>query len=313
MNSTKQQDRILSGGISLPQWMKGRTESRYDFDDTTFSPPSHDDSFFYIRYPKTQSRSSVSQEYRPIDEVFGEQNINSSTNSVKVQDTQQQVTEEKKKNQKIDFSKHPLPCQPFVPTSTISKGNGTKPSLKTSLTDNLKITKSQGVDDGFHSEPALCGKSIVLVASQMMSNKFHETFSAEQAVSQPKKGSKSLPATPLTSPAGSPNSSPKARRRVPSNRYFTGASLQGSWILASIFGQSREIVTGKIEEEDETGTEVATAPPRSLTRKKSISSQNLTYIGSDEKSVGKPAAYSSVFKVKPSELREMNFWSPTSM
>ena len=95
---------------------------RYDFDDTTFSPPSHDDSFFYIRYPKTQSRSSVSQEYRPIDEVFGEQNINSSTNSVKVQDTQQQVTEEKKKNQKIDFSKHPLPCQPFVPTSTISKG-----------------------------------------------------------------------------------------------------------------------------------------------------------------------------------------------
>lgn len=98
---------------------------RCDFDDITFSPPSHDDSFFYIRYPKTQNRSSVSQEYRPIDEVFEEQNITSSTNNVKVQDTQQQQpTEEKKKNQEIDFSKHPLPCQPFIPsTLTANKGN----------------------------------------------------------------------------------------------------------------------------------------------------------------------------------------------
>lgn len=97
---------------------------RCDINDTTFSPPSHDDSFFYIPYPKTQNRSSVSQEYRPIDEVFGKQNITSSTNNVKVQDTQQQFTEEKKKNQEIDFSKHPLPCQPFIPsTSTANKGN----------------------------------------------------------------------------------------------------------------------------------------------------------------------------------------------
>lgn len=187
------------------------------------------------------------------------------------------------------------------------------------LTDNTNAVKSQGIEDGFHRESALCGKSIVLVASQMMSNKFHENFSAEQAGNQPKKGSKSLPATPLTSPSGSPNTSPKSRRRVPSNRYFTGPLLpdrekyQGGWILASIFGRSREIVTGKINEEDETSTEISAVPPRALTRKKSISSQNLTYIGSDEKSVDKSAVYSNVFQAKPSELREMNFWFPTSM
>ncbi|XP_003692082.1 uncharacterized protein LOC100872212 isoform X1 [Apis florea] len=312
MGSTRQ-DRSLSSGISLPQWMKGRTDSRFDFDETTFSPPSHDDSFFYIRYPKTQNRLSVSQDFRPIDEVFNEQNITPSTNNIKTQDTQQQIIEEKKKNQEIDFSKHPLSCQQFIPTT--NKGNDTKSSLKTS-TNNTKITKSQGIDDGFHGESALCGKSIVLVASQIMSNKLHENFSAEQADKQYKKGSKSLPATPLASPAGSPNSSPKTRRRVPSNRYFTSPFLldrekyQGGWILSSIFGQSREIVTGKIDEEDE--TDVSAPSLKAFARKKSISSQNLTYVGSDEKPVEKPA-FSNVFQAKPSELREMNFWSPTSM
>ncbi|CAK9824848.1 hypothetical protein ANTRET_LOCUS2951 [Anthophora retusa] len=329
MGSTRQQDRLLGGGISLPQWMKGKTDNRFDFDDTTFSPPSHDDSFFYIRYPKGQNRLSVSQEFRPIDDAFGEENVaTSSTNNVKIQEeVKQQVSEEaKKKSKEIDFSKHPLPCQPFVPTASkekkIARGSSARVKGGGPLIENSKVTKSQGIDDGFHGEPALCGKSIVLVASQMMSNRFHESFSAEQAAGgvEPKKGSKSLPATPLTSPTGSPSSSPKARRRVPSNRYFTGPLLldrgkyQGGWILASILGQSREIVTPKIDEEDETSTEIsAVLPSRALNRKKSISSQNLTYVGSDEKSPDKPVVYSNVFQAKPSELREMNFWSPTSM
>ncbi|XP_076164731.1 uncharacterized protein LOC143145326 isoform X2 [Ptiloglossa arizonensis] len=305
MGSTRQQDRSLGSGISLPQWMKGRIDNRFDFDESTFSPPSHDDSFFYIRYPKTQNQLSGSQ---------GFQSIASSTSSVK--SDQQFVLDGKKKNQEIDFSKHPLPCQPFVPTSTASKE--TKQSQKVWPTGSAKA-KSQGVDDGFHSEPALCGKSIVHVANQIMSNKFQKTFMAETVEVQPKKGSKSLPATPLTSPIGSPDSSPKARRRILSNRYFTSPFVpdrekyQGSWILASILGQSREITTAKIEEEDETAIDAVAPAPRSLNRKKSISSQNLTYIGSDERTSEKSTVHSNVFQAKPSELREMNFWSPTSM
>lgn len=327
MGSTRQQDRLLGGGISLPQWMKGRADNRFDFDESTFSPPSHDDSFFYIRYPKAPTRLSGSEEFRPIDEVLNGQTVAASTNSViaeKVKGKAKEETKERernvsdpKKNQEIDFSKHPVACQPFVPISLTSKDKEIKHS-KSLLKENVK-SKSQGIDDGFHGEPALCGKSIVLVASQMMSNKFHETFTAESAGSQPKKGSKSLPATPLASPAQSPNSSPKARRRIASNRYFTGSFLldrdkyQGGSILASILGQSREIVTAKIEEEDETNADVAVPPSKALSRKRSISSQNLTYLGIDDKSTDKPTISSNVLRAKPSELREMNFWSPTSM
>ncbi|XP_076651630.1 uncharacterized protein LOC143358397 isoform X1 [Halictus rubicundus] len=322
MDSTRPEDRSLGSGLSLPQWMKGRIDNRFDFDDSTFSPPSHDDNFFYIRYPKAQNELPVSQEFRPIDKVFGEQNIGSSASNAKVE--QQLVPESRRSNQEIDFSKHPLPCQPFVPNSAVHKGNEIKQNSKV-LPIGKAIAKSQGVDDGFHSEPALCGKSIVLVANQIMSNKFNKTFAAEQAESQPKKGSKSLPATPLASPAGSPDSSPKPRRRTPSNRYFTGPffpdreKYQGGWILASILGQSREIVTPKIDEEDESSIDASSSSPqpppsRLLSRKKSISSQNLTYVGTDEKSTAeKSAIYSNVFQAKPSELREMNFWSPTSM
>jgi hypothetical protein len=181
--------------------------------------------------------------------------------------------------------------------------------------------KSQGTDDGFHGEPALCGKSIVHVASQMMSGKFTKVFTSDSRSQQTENSlrsvSKSLPATPLASPTGSPDSSPKARRKI-HNRYFTGAFVpdkekyQGNWILAGILGQSREVITAKIEEEDELFAEME--PHKPLNRKKSISSQNLTYIGKEEKSsADKSSVYVNVLEVKPSELREMNFWSPTSM
>lgn len=187
------------------------------------------------------------------------------------------------------------------------------------MSGNVK-PKSQGTDDGFHGEPALCGKSIVHVASQMMSGKFTKTFTADsrsQQTENPMKSvSKSLPATPLTSPTGTPDNSPKSRRKI-HNRYFTGAFIpdkekyQGNWILASILGQSREVITAKIDEEDELFPDME--PHKPLNRKKSISSQNLTYIGKEEKSVDKLSVYANVLEAKPSELREMNFWSPTSM
>lgn len=187
---------------------------------------------------------------------------------------------------------------------------------KNLITGNIK-PKSQGTDDGFHGEPALCGKSIVHVANQMMSGKFTKLFASDSrqqpTESSLKNVSKSLPASPLATPTGTPDSSPKARRKMHANRYFSGAFVpdkekyQGSWILASILGQSREIVTAKIEEEDEIFTDIE--PNKPLNRKKSISSQNLTYIGKDEKSADKTAVYVNV----PSELREMNCWSPTSM
>jgi hypothetical protein len=68
--------------------------NRYDLDET-FSPPSHDDSFFYIRYPKTD------------------------TSSQRLQDTNfHQASELLEKSEQIskqDFSQHTLQCRQFIP------------------------------------------------------------------------------------------------------------------------------------------------------------------------------------------------------
>lgn len=331
MGSSGQQDRSLTGGISLPQWMKGKTDNRFDFDESAFSPPSQDDSFFYLRYPKKQTRK---EQGKFTQEICKTENALKNTEDVQLNvDRQRQLVSEfnnqKEQTKQLDFSKHPLPCQPFIPNAT--KVNEPK-QPKTIIAGNTKA-KSQGTDDGFHGEPALCGKSIVHVATQIMSSKLKNISStvtpasptenrtvAQQMVEQglPRKGSKSLPATPIASPMTSPDSSPKARRKVYSNRYFTGPFLpdkekyQGGWILSSILGQSREVISAKIDEEDESGFELA--PPKALSRKKSISSQNLTYIGKEE-SIGekKSQVNGKSFQAKPAELREMNFWSPTSM
>ncbi|XP_011871483.1 PREDICTED: uncharacterized protein LOC105564024 [Vollenhovia emeryi] len=314
MDTSGQQDRSLGSGISLPQWMKGRMDNRFDFDEAAFSPPSYDDSFFYARYPRSQNTQPQHGLKHIVTEVLNE-NISSSTNQI----TNEKTISDLQDVKKIDFSKHPLPCQPFIPVVNNSK-DGDIRVYKASTSGNVK-PKSQGTDDGFHGEPALCGKSIVHVASQMMSGKFTKVFTPDsrpQQTENPAKSvSKSLPATPLASPAGSPDSSPKARRKI-HNRYFTGAFVpdkekyQGNWILSSILGQSREVITAKIDEEDELYPDME-PPPKPLNRKKSISSQNLTYIGKEEKSADKSSVYANVLEVKPSELREMNFWSPTSM
>ncbi|EZA54006.1 hypothetical protein DMN91_000243 [Ooceraea biroi] len=314
MGTSRQQDRSLGSGISLPQWMKGKMDNRFDFDDVAFSPPSYDDNFFYIRYQKSQN-SELPKEglKRIVPEVLNENNITSSTNQIMKEQSISDL-----KEAKIDFSKHPLPCQPFIPAVN-SKADDIRP--KKPVTSGYVKPKSQGTDDGFHGESALCGKSIVHVASQMMSGKLTKVLapdsSSQQMESSSRNVSKSLPATPLTSPTASPDNSPKARRKIHANRYFTGAFVpdrekyQGNWILASILGQSREIITAKIEEEDEAFADME--PHKPLNRKRSISSQNLTYIGQEDKSADKSAIHMNLLEAKPSELREMNFWSPTSM
>ncbi|XP_015521629.1 uncharacterized protein [Neodiprion pinetum] len=317
MGSSSQPDRSLGGGLSLPQWMKNKMDVRFDFDESAFSPPSYDDSFFYVRYPKKEEKKPAEEGFTAISQVLNENKT--ITAATQVTSSQPQPPDFKEVKE-IDFSKHPLPCQPFIP-------NAAQKEPKPPKSTYVGKVKSQGIDDGFHGQSALCGKSIVHVANQMMSGKVTKGFSIEtnqiqeSAQCSSRKESKSLPATPLTSPASTPDNSPKQRRKLmQSNRFFTGAYLpdkekyQGGWILASILGQQRETVVTKIEEEDES-EDVASPILRNLNRKKSISSQNLTYIPKTDTAApsSNKNVYTNVFQAKPSELREMNFWSPTSM
>lgn len=103
---------------------------RFDFDQSTFSPPSHDDSFFYISYSKLgaggQSSSSsctTSSSVQPSREGF--QSINSVLSETKTLSTPTTVKETSSsssslsqssniptiKNVATDLSKHPIACQ----------------------------------------------------------------------------------------------------------------------------------------------------------------------------------------------------------
>lgn len=166
--------------------------------------------------------------------------------------------------------------------------------------------KSNGTDDGFKGEAAACGSSVVKVAHQMVSGKVLRGFGItpeDTADECPKgfdptirRGSKSLPSSPLASP----NSSPKSKRRL-QNKYFTGAfgeadKYHGSWILSNLLGKrSLSQSVGMIAEES---------------KEELMQGVSETSLDSN-KSLGRSTK--QIFKPKPSEFREMNFWSPTSM
>lgn len=182
----------------------------------------------------------------------------------------------------------------------------------------LVKVKSSGTDDGFKGEAAKCGTSIIKVAHQMVAGKMVHDFSLkshsncnnpsevyeeneqqeEKLYTRQRRGSKSLPASPI--------GSPKEKRRA--NKYFTSPFIEnngdkgavntgGSWILSNLLAR-REISqsVGYINEETKEELEHG------------VSSMSI-----DEITSKSTANKSHTFTAKPSELREMNFWSPTSM
>jgi len=259
----------LNSGISIPQWMKSRiNDTRLDFDESTFSPPDNDDSFLYIRYPEVTRKLK--------SPIATRKNQSISANVAKFE---------------VDLVNHTAPYQP--------NANFVKAA-------DIKV-KSNGTDDGFKGEGAACGSSVIRVAHQMVSGRYpiNSTTSVDEDPLRPKtfdpskrRGSKSLPVTPISSPSGSP----KSRRRL-GNKYFTGPFMDnenpgGSWILQGLLSK-RDISQsmGFIPEETSTKGEL----------EKAVSDFHIDEPQKPEIKIKKQ------FKPKPSEFREMNFWSPTSM
>lgn len=168
--------------------------------------------------------------------------------------------------------------------------------------------KSSGTDDGFKGEAAKCGSSVIKVAHQMVASQVTRGFVQNEECAFPPKGfdptkrrgSKSLPSSPLVSP----NTSPTSKRKL-ANKYFTGPftdadKYQGSWILSNLLGK-RETISrsvGVIAEEEV----------------KEEMTKGISEISLDATQNNKTAISSkNIYRAKPSELREMNFWSPTSM
>lgn len=111
-----------------------------------------------------------------------------------------------------------------------------------------------------------------------------------------RRGSRSLPASPLSSPSTSPKSKRRMQNKYFTNPYSDAEKYQGSWILSSLLGKrALSQSVGMIAEEQKEELHSATSDA-------SIDSLKFSHHSSKQ-----------VFRAKPSELREMNFWSPTSM
>ncbi|XP_046977185.1 uncharacterized protein LOC124543147 isoform X2 [Vanessa cardui] len=270
------------------------------------SPPAPEDSFFYIRYPKTDALLGKPKFSNDIPKVMIEQH-----NEVAATATFSVVKDK-------DWSKHTKPCQEVLhgiaPINTAVKSVNAKP-------------KPAGTDDGFKGEGAACGSSVVKVAHQMIQTRSPRGFTVatpadDAAEPSPRllarRGSKSLPATP----AHSPPASPSARRRVHANRFFTSAfeaSEEGggrSWLASALLGYKKDLAgsSSTLPEEEpadhrlQSGSlaeSVESLGPSPKVDPKVISNET-----SQQPKLTKPA---HSFRPKPSELREMNFWSPTSM
>lgn len=246
---------------------------------------------------------------------------------------------------------------------------GTTESLIGASRKTTHPLKLAGTDDNLTGDNAACGKSVVQVAHQMIagtmlvrgfSTNGNEKIATGEGFNRAmRRGSKSLPASPLGSPSHSPDSSPQTRRRV-HNRYFTGAfaleranihatcgqesanKYPGSWILSGLLGQQqRDYLSDSMDSvtipEEEHKKEIKKPGSQhegdlssvEMRRNKSMTtlvSRMLSEVSKDDRPVevgvdvatvtggcDSPTQKNKAFRAKPSELREMNFWSPTSM
>ncbi|XP_022115044.2 uncharacterized protein LOC110993199 isoform X2 [Pieris rapae] len=276
-----------------------------EFEPFSTSPPAPEDSFFYIRYPKT-------------DALFGKPKLNDDLPKV-IQEQQRDISVSFNKIKEKDWSKHTKPCQDVL--------HGIAPINTAANPLNLK-PKPAGTDDGFKGEGAACGTSVLKVANQMISTRGPRGFTVAspsddgQDTSRynlmARRGSKSLPTTPMHSPPSSPNS----RRKMYNNRYFTSPyepveDVHGrSWLTMALMGFKKDLTTSTstLAEED-----IVENRLHSVTLAESV--ENLgpspktkePKIFSETSNPSKSPKSSQAFRAKPSELREMNFWSPTSM
>ncbi|KAK9509387.1 hypothetical protein O3M35_006717 [Rhynocoris fuscipes] len=171
--------------------------------------------------------------------------------------------------------------------------------MRQGVDSSLSRIKSSGTDDSFKNEAASCGYSVVAVAHQMIAERTGDKKLAPPQMNQRmRRNSKSLPASPQTSP--------KLLRKNP---YFTNI----------FFGSSEGVdneIRGSVEElgkyKFRTISDTDSNNDISIQKQSSMSRQLFT----PSPPTPAPSGYGQSLvslKAKPSHLREMNFWSPTSM
>ncbi|XP_013192292.1 uncharacterized protein LOC106136314 isoform X2 [Amyelois transitella] len=283
-----------------------------EFEPFAASPP---DDIFYIRYPKTDILFGKPK----LDQDFAK-SLSAETKEVGAAPSYSTVKDR-------DWSKHTKPCQDVL--------HGITP-INTAV-NSITKPKPAGVDDGFKGEGAACGTSVVKVAHQMItkgasprgftvaSPEEDDTLPAAPPTAESRymlsarRGSKSLP----TTPAHSPNSSPTSRRKMIGNRYFTSPfeptadGSNRSWLTMALLGFKKDLnaSTSTLAEEDAGELRLKGTLAESVESLGPAPRDAQPKLVPNEPSTQQPKLVkpSHTLRPKPNELREMNFWSPTSM
>ncbi|XP_063534617.1 uncharacterized protein LOC134744649 isoform X2 [Cydia strobilella] len=294
-----------------------------DFEPFAASPPGQDDAFF-IRYPNTKAMFGANLE-RDVAKIVKE------------------PTGIKEK----DWSKHTKPCQDVL--HGIAPINTAANPISPKVLGTDEEFKGEGAACG----NSVVKVAHLMISSTRSSRGFTvaspagEAGEAEEAASAPdaarynlaaRRGSRSLPATPAHSPPGSPNS----RRKNRGNRYFTSPfepaddASHRSWLTMALLGFKKDLTTSTstLAEEDAVearlhgslaeSVESLGPAPRNMAAPASAAAASVTAVSLASASSSSAAAVSLAsasapgkpapsFRPRPSELREMNFWSPTSM
>ncbi|KAF6199238.1 hypothetical protein GE061_007263 [Apolygus lucorum] len=272
-------DRSIGSKSYFPQWMKSKINDRYDLEQTmAFSPPNNDDGFFLLKHKRLEEPPAtppkpkiVEPKFAPKLQTFDEHPATPATTTLATSALRQ-----------------------FISTNTTPREVGMRHPGEQSLT---KI-KSSSEDSTKENSQPLGSSSIVAVAHQMIADKNHD-FPATETLIPPRlrvrRNSKSLPASPQTSP--------KIFRKNP---FFTNIFF-GSSELVNVAEESKTVTRTVSTEDarlDSWSARVAQAfdsPPAA------------PKVPEATTRVSEATAAAKALKAKPSELREMNFWSPTSM
>ncbi|XP_050709160.1 uncharacterized protein LOC126993951 isoform X2 [Eriocheir sinensis] len=281
---------VPSGVYGIPKWIM-KKGMRYEVDDFIVSPPSHEDGeFLRLRYGRNRDQDTAQQEAGQDGGM-----------TVEVRDDT------------LQFSNTP------PTTTTISIGPGGLSVESSPLTTPETATETSDVHPllvlpmnfgGASKEPAKEAPTITTTTVSQHTSLpavAHDTstlFEKVQALSLITSPSQSIEPSPVTSPHLSPRTSPLAQRR------FGGLAMESrrkisahSYFCTKQFQDPQRDAAGNVNLREERGLSLETNMRAAQLEEGAIAQHAL-----DAKMMGRKRR-----QPKPSTLREMNFWAPTSM
>lgn len=306
---------VPSGVYGIPKWIM-KKGMRYEVDDFIVSPPSHEDGeFLRLRYGRNRDQDTAQQEagqdggmtVEVRDDTLQFSNTPPTTTTISIGPgglsvESSPLTTPETATETSDV--HPLLVLPM------NFGGEPKFVVKTEFVDFSKTTDTETFGPTASKEPAKEAPTITTTTVSQHTSLpavAHDTntlFEKVQALSLITSPNQSIEPSPVTSPHLSPRTSPLAQRR------FGGLAMESrrkisahSYFCTKQFQDPQRDAAGNVNLREERGLSLETNMRAAQLEEGAIAQHAL-----DAKMMGRKRR-----QPKPSTLREMNFWAPTSM